>query len=177
MLGPFDAAADRNDALRLREIDGLPRFLKRRLGLLTDRGRIDRRIDRAHRRGGRARRRLVGAKGADLHRDEPRRLAERTDVGRQLALEHRPREHRATAVALDGRAVGDERAIEARGQRRREVAGLVGVRQHDPRRRDRRHRRGVRLDPAVGRVERKVRRRQRDDLGDGGRGKLCGRIA
>ena len=47
------------------------------------------------------------------------------DVGLQLALEHRP----DVAAALDRHAVGDERALHARGQRRREVARLVGVRQ------------------------------------------------
>ena len=42
MLLPLDAAADRDDALGLRQIDGLPRFLERRLRLLPDRGGIDR---------------------------------------------------------------------------------------------------------------------------------------
>jgi hypothetical protein len=47
------------------------------------------------------------------------------DVGLQLALEHRP----DVAAALDGDAVGHERPLHARRQRRREVARLVGVRQ------------------------------------------------
>ena len=42
MFLPLDAAADRDDALGLRQIDGLLRFLERRLGLLADRGGVDR---------------------------------------------------------------------------------------------------------------------------------------
>ena len=42
--------------------------------------------------GGRALRRLVDAKRADLKRDEMRRGSLRHDVGGQLALEHRPDE-------------------------------------------------------------------------------------
>ena len=80
-----------DDALGLRQIDRLLRFLKRRLRLLADRRRVDVDVERAHRRRRRALRRLVGAKRADLERDEVRRRPLRHDVGGQLALEHRPR--------------------------------------------------------------------------------------
>ena len=89
----LDAAPDRHDALGLRQIDRLLRFLERRLRLLPDRGRVDR-----HRRAPRTGagdaplRRLIGAKRADLERDEMRRRSLRHDVGGQLALEHRPHE-------------------------------------------------------------------------------------
>ena len=91
-------------------------------------------VERAHRRGRRALRAAWSARiRADLERDEMRRRALRHDVGGELALEHRPRRTpcRAVAVLIAG-DVGDERAIEARRQLRREVARLVGVRQqHD----------------------------------------------
>ena len=91
----LDAAADRHDALGLREIDRLLRLLKRRLGLLADRRRVDGDAQRAHRRRRRALRDLVDAIGADLERDEVRRRPLRHDVGGQLALEHRPDERRS----------------------------------------------------------------------------------
>src|SRR6476646_10596955 len=50
----LDAAADRDDALGLGEIDRLARFLKRRLGLLADRRRVDAHGQRANGRRRRA---------------------------------------------------------------------------------------------------------------------------
>ena len=61
----LDPAADRHDALRLRQVDRSLRLLKRRVRLLPDRGRIDGRLDHPHGRRA-APGRLVRAKRADL---------------------------------------------------------------------------------------------------------------
>ncbi len=79
------------------------------------------------------------------------------DVGHELALEHRARERGGAVHRADGRDVGDEGAVEARGQRGREVARLVGVRQQHVRRRP------ARRSPAAApaRTRRACRRRAR----------------
>ena len=132
----LDAAADGDNALRLRQVHRLTGFLKRRLGTLADRAAIDTDVERTERGGRGAFDGLVGAERPNLHRHEMRCGSLRDDVGRQLALEHRPDEYPVYLVAagvLDSRHVGDERPIEAGGQLRREVASLIGVRQHDQR--------------------------------------------
>ena len=93
----LDAAADRDDALGLREIHGLLGFAERRLGLLANRDGVD---GAATVRTGAARALLhrVGAKRADLERHEVRRRPLEHDVGVDLALEHRPHEREAAAA-------------------------------------------------------------------------------
>ena len=111
MLLPLDPAADRDDALGLRQVDRLLRFLERRLRLLPDRAGVDRRSPPcAIGAGGRAACRGVGAERADLEGHEVRRRAAGRDVGAQLALEHRPDVDVPIAVLLDRDDVGDERA-------------------------------------------------------------------
>ena len=84
-----------DDALGLRQIDRLLRLLERRLGLLRGSPRRRRVTSSARTGAGDAPSRgLIGAKRADLERDEMRRRALRHDVGGQLALEHRPHERR-----------------------------------------------------------------------------------
>ena len=70
----LDAAADRHDALGLRQIDRLLRLLKRRLRLLADRRGVERHLECANRRRRRAARRLIGPKRADLNGDQVRRF-------------------------------------------------------------------------------------------------------
>ena len=64
-----------------------------------------------------------------------RRRSGGADVRVQLSLEHRPRVDEAAVLFLMRHDVGDERPLEPRRQRRREVAGLIGVRQEHERRR------------------------------------------
>ena len=54
MFLTLDAAADRDDPLGLRQIDRLPRLLKRRFGLLADRRGVERDVERTDRRRRRA---------------------------------------------------------------------------------------------------------------------------
>ena len=176
VLGPLDSAAHRHDPLGLRQVNGLLGFLERRLRRLTDGRRVDGDLQRPHRRRRGSARRLVRPKCPNLHRHQPRRLAEHSDVGRQLALIHRPRERDLALHLLDRRAVGDQRAVERGGQRGREVARLIGVRQHHPGRLDLGHQRSVRVDPAVGGVGVQRGAGDGDDLGDGG-GRKVGRDA
>jgi len=63
-----------------------------------------------------------------------RRLTLGHDVGGQLSLKHRPDERRVAAGPLDGDDIGDDGAIEPRGQLRSEVARLIRVRQQNIRR-------------------------------------------
>ena len=51
-------------------------------------------------------------------------------LGGQLALEHRAKERRRRGAG-DPDHVGDERHVEARGQRRHEIARLIRVGEHD----------------------------------------------
>ena len=81
-----------DDALGLRQVDRLPRLLERRLRLLADRGGVDVTVSARTGAGDAPLRGLVGAKRADLERDEMRRRSLRHDVGGQLALKHRPHE-------------------------------------------------------------------------------------
>ena len=113
----LDAAADRDDALGLREIDGLLGFAERRLGLLTNRGRIDGGGDRARPAPARCpsspRRR--GTRRSETSRDAAPGPSSTTsaltlpwNIGRVNTS--------AAAVRLDADAVGRDRAIEPRGQ-------------------------------------------------------------
>ena len=88
---------------------------------------------RLHRRCRRSALRAVCAIRANLDADEVRLLAFGRHFGDQFALIHRPKKGRLLA-ALDADAIGDERAVEARRQLRREVARAIGVRQHHVRR-------------------------------------------
>ncbi len=132
MLLPFDAASDRHDALGLREVDGLLGFAERRFGLLSNGAFVDGRrrpsgpgaADAALLDG-------VGAKRADLKRRQMRCRTLEYDVGAHFALEHRSREHDVAGLALDRRAVGDERAIEPGGKLGNEISRLIRVRADD----------------------------------------------
>ena len=108
----LDAAADRHNPLGLREIDRLTGLLERRLRLLADAPCTS--IVRA-RVPARALARRIGPKRPDLKRHEMGRGALRHHIRGQFALEHRTREHHLAAGRLDGRDVGDERAVEAGG--------------------------------------------------------------
>src|SRR4029078_1134441 len=70
VLLPLDPAPDRDDALRLREIDGCLRLLERCLGLLPDRCRIDRNRRLPDRRRRRSLPCAVSTECADLARHE-----------------------------------------------------------------------------------------------------------
>jgi hypothetical protein len=60
-----------------------------------------------------------------------RRVTLHDDVGRELALEHRPREERLAVGRSHAGHVGHERPPQARRERRREVAGLIRVGEDD----------------------------------------------
>ena len=78
----------------------------------------------------------IGAERADLKGDQMRCRALGHDVGRQLALKHRPRKRRRPAeLALTPMTSVTSAPIERGRQRRREVARLIGVGKHDVRRR------------------------------------------
>ena len=134
MFLALDAAADRDDARRLREIDRLLRLAERRLGLLAD-GRPG--FDELERRdvGAAAspRTRRIGAEGAELHGDEVRRRPERHHVGDQLGLEHRPLERPPASLGVTPTQSVTSGAIETGSDARHEVARLVGVRGDDQR--------------------------------------------
>jgi len=134
VLLPLDPAADRDDALGLRKIDRLLRFFERRLGPLPDGGGVhaDRRLADGGRRG--AALRGVGAVSPDLDRDQMRRRTFRADVRRELPLEDGTHVEDPGAVRAQAGDVGDQRAPEARRQRRREVARLIRVGEKDVRR-------------------------------------------
>ena len=166
VLLALDAAADRDDPLRLRQVDRLPRLLERRFGLLSNARPIDVGLDDAHRRGTTGC--LVGAKCTDLEAHQVRCLTLRDDVGCQLALKHRAGERAAAGVFADAGAVGDQRSIEACGQRRREIPGLVRVRQQHQRGRGLLHERVQGLHEAVGGVGLERGMLQQDDLRDRG---------
>ena len=160
VLLPLDAAADRDDALGLRQIDRLLRLLERRLGLLADRRRVD----------GRRRARAP----APAPRPWPPASARNAPIwnvtrcgagpcGTTSAVSLPWNIGRANAAsppaALIAGDVGDERAVEPRGQLRREVARLVGVRQQHERRRQLRRSRPAaprRSRPACSALERRV---------------------
>ena len=160
------SACDRSTAC-LASWNGASAFCRTTLASMRDGGGGDRR-GRAPLLHG------VGAEGADLHRDEVRRRSIEDHVGDQLALEHRARERRLSVRLAHRDDIGDERAIEARRQRRREVAGLVGVRQHHERRRLLRHQRRGRVHERIRRVEAEQRVLDRDDFGHRGRRQLAG---
>ncbi len=173
MLLPFDAASDRDDALGLREVDRLLGFAERRFGLLSNGAFVDGRRSRPDRRGRPALLHGVGPKRADLKRRQMRRRTFEHDVGAHLALEHRPREHDVAGLALDRRAVGDERAIEPGGKLGNEVSRLVCVRADDMGRLLRPDERRKRLNEPVGRVGAERLVLERDHFGDISRGKLA----
>ena len=90
-----------DDALGLRQIDGLAGFLERRLGLLADGAGVDRDVERRERAPAPRPWRAWSA------RNDPTCtvtkcgvVALRDDVGGQLALEHRPHEHRPPSPVL-----------------------------------------------------------------------------
>ena len=96
--------------------------------------RVDRDVRRLHRgRGGAAVRHGVGAERADLERDEVRRRAGGLRRRRSACPGTRARVDRPAVLRLQRDDVGDERPVEPRRERRREVARLVGVRQEDQR--------------------------------------------
>src|SRR3954447_12621037 len=125
MLLPLDAAADRNNALGLREIDRLFRFLERRFRLLANLRRVDRHGRAADRRRRASFLHRIRAERADLKRDEVWCGTFDDDIRLQLALEHRA--HIRAPLHRDD--VGDERPLQAGSERWREVARLVGMRQ------------------------------------------------
>ena len=155
------------------------RFRERRLGLLADRGGVDRhRRARAIGAGAAPRCRRVGAERADLERDEVRRRAGGRDVGAQLALEHRPREDRPSSCRLTRDDVGDERR--ARGAPRAPARSRASGRCAAGRRAPallRAITRCERRDVAVGRVVAPARRVDDDDLLDRRGGELAARLA
>ena len=81
------------------------------------------------RRGRRAARDLIAAKRAGLKRRKPRRRAGKRHVGRRLALEHLAHEDQPAVFVAVADAIADHALAERRGQLRREIAHLVGVRQ------------------------------------------------
>ena len=169
MLLPLDPAPHGNDALRLRKIDGLLRFLEGSLGLLTDRGRIDDDVRRTHRRGVGPARCGIRAKRANLERHDVRGGARRLDVGAQLPLEDRTNIDVAVRLDANRGDVGHERTVKPRSQRRREIARLVRVREEDVRRLLLGNQPGQRGDVAVGRVLRKRLGHDDDHFGN-----VCG---
>jgi hypothetical protein len=69
-----------------------------------------------------------------------RRGSQRRNIGGELALEHRPDEDGSAGGVFHRSRVGDERALQPGRQLRREIAGLVGVREQHERRRQLRDR-------------------------------------
>jgi hypothetical protein len=74
------------------------------------------------------------------------------DVGNEPSLEHRTREDGLAFTDGDTDHVGHERAIEPHGECRREISGLVGMREDDRIRRQAPDCLGRRLDVRVSRV-------------------------
>ena len=137
-----------DDALGLREIDGLLGLAERRLGLLPDGAGVDGRDARARAPAAPPFCSVVDAEGADLERDEVRRRPLGDDVGVRACAWNIGRTN-AEPLAVRLRRPTQSvtmRAVEPRRQLRREVARLVGVR---------RRRRSV---GALGRDERGQRR-------------------
>ena len=98
VLLPLDPAADGDDALGLRQVDRLLRFLERRLWLLPNRRRVDRWLTRADRRRGEPLLGGISAERADLKRYEMRRRSLGDDIRDQLALKYRARVDEPLAV-------------------------------------------------------------------------------
>ena len=97
----------------------------------------------------------------------------RNHVRGQLALEHRPRKRRGAAGLLHADHVGDQRAVEARRQGRREIARLIAVREKHHGRRGLRDHLLERLHEGIGRVMRQRRMIDRDHLRHRGLGELA----
>ncbi len=174
MLLPFDPPADRHDPLGLRQIDRLLRLLERRFGLLADLRGVHGGIDAANGGVRAAAFHRIGAIRADLDGDEMRRRPLGRDLRGQLALKHGTDVRRAASLRFHGGHVGDQRASEPRGERRREVARLVGVREEDAFRRFLPDQRLERHDVAVRGVLRERGRIDDDDLGRFGGRQLGG---
>ncbi len=73
----------------------------------------------------------VGAKRSGLKRREPRRRAFEHHIGRRLALKHLAHKNQLAVFVAVADAIADHALAERRGQLRREIAHLIGVRQQD----------------------------------------------
>ena len=111
------------------EIDRLLRFLERRLRLLADRRRVDRRSDACAPAAAPRPSSTASARNAPIWNVTRCGAADAATSALQLALEHRPHVDVASGPRLDRRDVGHERPAQPRGQRRREVARLIRVRE------------------------------------------------
>ena len=126
--------ANRDDDLRLRQVNCLLGFLEPIFRLGANRGRIDAGIYGFKRSGRGAVFNLIAAKRAVLQGNEVGRLASKTDVGSEFPLKHLPHKEQLLALFLIADHIRNQTTAERRGQLRREVAHLVGVRhQHQTR--------------------------------------------
>src|SRR5271165_2910733 len=127
----LNAPANRNDDLRLRQIDGLLGFLERCFGLVANDTVCDGHVNRLDRGRGAALFHFVAAVRARLKRGEVRSVARERHVRYELSLEHRPSEQQLATLVLVTNRIADQRAIQCCGQLGRKVAHLVGVRHQD----------------------------------------------
>src|SRR6185295_19007152 len=125
MLLSLDSPTNRDNALGLRQIDGLLRLFERRFGFLANAAGVDCNRSLDHRRGAGALLHRVSTEGADLKRHEMWRGSVDRNGRLKLALKHRPEVRERSAVGLDRDTVGHQRALELRRNRRREIAGLI----------------------------------------------------
>jgi hypothetical protein len=148
----LDAASDRDDPRRLREVHRLLRLTEGRFRLLTDGRRIDGDPRGGNGRGGGAANHAVTLERTGLDGDDEGTVSLGQDIGGQLPLEDEPCERRLPRVVGDADHVGHERHAEPGRKLRHEVTRLVGVRaQHEPRL-GLFDQLGQRLDVAVGRI-------------------------
>src|SRR5579872_7221031 len=124
----FDAASDRNDNLRLRQIHRLLRLLEHFLRVVTNDSVGNINIHRLNRSRTSSSLGFVAAKCSALERREPWRVAREGNVSRELPLKHLPREYQLAALMPASDAIADHRSPHGSRELRHEIAYLIRMR-------------------------------------------------